>query len=481
MTVTPSHRGATPRVAVDWVYIRTRTLVLGGLLLVGLVGAGAWWWMAGGAVPAEERAAQAIASAEQVIAAAHSRWGESPPLTRAQKHLARARELYVNDSYGTSLQEAQAAETLAREVLEGRSSANETSVRISRVDGDVRIKRSGQFMWESATERSMLSMGDQIRTGNRGSAQLVFFDGTMMTVRPGTLLEIRELFRDNQKHVQRVSERLAWGSLHASTNETEGVESVHEVSTASAAVRARQSSEFRVSHDRERGTSEFVSLEGELSLQTGDREVVLPERTRVSTSKGEIVETAKILAPPLLKAPSDARTFLATQKGSIELLWFQVRGAEYYQLQISRHPTFSNIEFEQEGLRDARSSLPALPPGKYYWHVAAVDGDGYPGRWSDTRRFRVLGEKFRDPDDTEPPPLKISEILVVGSNAIISGYSEPGALVWIGGERVDVNDDGKFTWVIKLHHDGENKIRFQAQDAAGNETNQVGYAYVDVF
>ena len=94
-------------------------------------------------------------------------------------------------------------------------------------------------------------------------------------------------------------------------------------------------------------------------------------------------------------------------------------------------------------------------------------------------KFRVVSADFRDPDDKTPPPLTIDEVLVVGANAIVVGRSEPGALLWIEGERVDTDEKGRFTWVVKLQKDGENKIRFTAQDAAGNETRRVASAYLD--
>ncbi|MDQ7006478.1 MAG: FecR domain-containing protein [Acidobacteriota bacterium] len=480
MTSIPDPGRATPRVAVDWVYVRTRTLIALVLVVLAAGGGGAWWWFGRDGLPLAQRAARAVAVAEEAVGQAREKVSGGELLTRAQRHLDLARRALVDEVYGEALTEAGTARDLAVQILGPAEEGGQPGVRITRVDGDVRIKRAGQFMWESASERALLAMGDQIRTGTRGRARLVFFDGTLLTVQPGTLLEIRELFRDESQGVQRVSERLAWGRVHGSTHESEGVDSVHEVSTASAALEARTESEFRVAHDREKGTSEFVALDGEVSLRAGDQQVPLAPLTRVSIQQGRIVDSKKILEPPLPKNPPDARTFLAPQSRRIQLDWFAVDGAESYRVQLSRHPAFGTI-LQEKQVVEARCDLPALPEGTFYWRIAAVDGDGDPGRWSDTRKFRVLGEKFQDPDDTQPPPLEVSEILVVGSNAIISGRSEPGALVWISGERVDVDDDGRFTWVIKLHHDGENRIRFQAQDAAGNETNRVGYAYVDVY
>jgi len=121
----------------------------------------------------------------------------------------------------------------------------------------------------------------------------------MMTVDAGTLLEIRELRRDQARRTQHVSERLAWGQLSAQTRETQGYESVHEVDTAAASVRTRRPAEFRVSHDKQRQQSEVVATRGTLTVETGGKEEQLPEATRLRVEEGRVVERSSLLDPPV--------------------------------------------------------------------------------------------------------------------------------------------------------------------------------------
>ncbi len=467
-------------VAVEWVYVRYRT-VLAVLVIVALAaGGGAWWWLGGRGGADRDAADRAIARAEELLARARERHPGSEPLDRAGEHLAAAREARAAGDWPGAVDEAEAAALLARDVLD-QEGGGETGVRLVRVEGDVRIKRAGQFLWEGATERMVLHEGDQVRTGGDGTARLLYFDGAMMTVSPGTLLEIRELFRDGRARRQRVAERLAWGRLRAATRAAPGVDSVHEVATEDVRVRAAGTAEFEVGHDREAGRSEVVSLAGEVRLDTADREVPLPENTRVSLARGRIVEQERLLAPPDQVSPPDQKAFLAPREAQVTLSWGPVSGASFYHLVLATRPFFAQATLDLDHLARTSVELPPLAPGTYYWRVAAVDGKGNEGRWSPVRRFRVLGSEFRDPDDRTPPALEVREILVVGANAIIHGRTEPGALLWIDGERVDLEDDGSFTWVIRLRRDGENRISFLAQDAAGNETRRTGYAYVDAY
>lgn len=471
-----------PRVSVEWIYVRYSTVVIILAALVLASGGAAWWFFFNGqdGTPREDAEAE-IAHADSLIAEARVLAPDEPALALAGQHVESARNHFVHEDFAPAMQEAGTASVLARDVIDRYRGGGDIGVRVVRVDGDVRIKRGGQFLWEEAVERARLETGDQVKTSQGSTAQLVYFDGSVVTVQPGTLLEIRELTRDPANRRQRVSEHLAWGTVRTATQAPVGVDSVHEVNTESASVRARNSAEFQVTHDQEKGRSEVVSVKGELQLRTGERTLAIPESTRVELARGEVVSTSHLLAPPRPLSPPDQKAFMAPRESLVKLAWEPLPEADFYRVQLSDRPLFTSLLSEHEHVRRTSVDLPPLSPGVYYWRAAGVDEQGHLGRWSLVRKFQVLGAEFRDPDDTAPPPLKIAEILVVGTNAIISGSSEPGSLVWIDGERVDVEEDGRFTWVIKLHQDGRNKIDFVAQDAAGNETRRAGYAHVEAY
>lgn len=477
----PSTKAARqgPRVTLDWIYIRTRTLLLLGAAIAAGLGVLAWSYL-GPELGASGKARARIEAAQVEMDRARSLSPAHEAIPRADRHLADAWRAFHQEEWAEATRKAEEAHGLARSILDAHA-ASEAGVRVAHRSGTVQIKRAGRFVWEDASETSILQVGDQIRTGADGSAQLVFFDGAMTTIKPGTLIEIRELTRDPDRKVQRVSERLAWGTMQADTRETGSVDSVHRVQTDGASVEARKPARFELSHDRERGASEVRALEGSVTLVGSEGQIEVPESTRVALDRGEIRETSELLPPPRLLRPRDRRSFVAPRESRVTLSWEAVESADFYHSQVARRPLFTSIEQEVDSVAGTRHQLHPLPPGTYYWRIAAVDERGRRGRWSAARALRVVGSEFRDPQDTEPPPLTVSEILVVGTNAILSGRTEPGAQVWIADERVDVNEDGSFTWVIKLRRDGRNDIQLLAEDAAGNETRRVSQAYVDVF
>ncbi len=72
--------------------------------------------------------------------------------------------------------------------------------------------------------------------------------------------------------------------------------------------------------------------------------------------------------------------------------------------------------------------------------------------------------------DIIPPDLKIEEVEpTYYDNAVITGVTEPGALLTIDGKEVEVAEDGTFSYEVSLKV-GENKFKFIATDQAGNET-----------
>jgi hypothetical protein len=119
--------------------------------------------------------------------------------------------------------------------------------------------------------------------------------------------------------------------------------------------------------------------------------------------------------------------------------------------------------------------------GAYYWKVAAVSSSGVRGPFSEPRHFRVTSERIRDRGDTTPPRLEITEFVQTGPMLIINGTTEPGALLWIDSEKVDVYEDGSFYSVIRLKKEGVNELHLLAQDAAGNEARLTHRAYVDSY
>lgn len=482
-------RGLRDSLQVEWFNVTYRSIVLGvaALLLLVAGGGGYWFWSRHHAP--RQQATAAIERAELRLgeAARLDRGGEVAELVGgAGTALDEARGELLQADYDHSRVAAMRSENLSLKALaiaRGDDDASGTMVRFYRIEGDVRVKKTGAFSWESADSRMMLRIGDQIKTSSSASAELLYFDGTVTRIEPGSLLEIKDLYQDPVTNVRRVREKLTWGELRASTQKRNVRGSYHEVATERATARAEDAGEFRVAFDRERRTAEFDVFDGKIQVGTGSRKENLIEGERIrTTGDGTFGAKQRLPGVPMLISPSDQRVFIFGQpeRERIPLSWEQVGGAARYNLMISDGALFTRPLYDAER-RETTVVIDGVPTGTYYWRVAALNPDGARGPFSEARRFRVTSQQIRDAADAEPPPLEIHDFVAVGAMVIVNGSTEPGASLWIDNEKVEVNDNGTFYAVVRLRKEGLNELAFVAQDTAGNETAIRRPAYYEMF
>ena len=77
--------------------------------------------------------------------------------------------------------------SLATRDLRGRrrSRTPQRKVQFSKIEGDVRVKRAGAFSWKNANTKMILRVGDQVKTSSSGSAEVIYFDGTVTSDQAG--------------------------------------------------------------------------------------------------------------------------------------------------------------------------------------------------------------------------------------------------------------------------------------------------------
>ena len=116
-----------------------------------------------------------------------------------------------------------------------------------------------------------LQEGDSIKTSSSGSAQLIYFDGAVSTVAPGTLLTIRHLSEDPVTKVRRVSEKIDFGEVRASTRDRNVQGSYHEISTSKISARTEQAGEMRVAYDEKKKDSRIDVFGGRVQVGSASK------------------------------------------------------------------------------------------------------------------------------------------------------------------------------------------------------------------
>src|SRR5262245_41226593 len=67
-----------------------------------------------------------------------------------------------------------------------------TSARFTSIEGNIKVKTVGTFEWVTADKDIILKKGDLVKTGPGSTAEITFFDGTVVHVRPDSLITIEE-------------------------------------------------------------------------------------------------------------------------------------------------------------------------------------------------------------------------------------------------------------------------------------------------
>jgi hypothetical protein len=475
-------------IQVEWFNVTYRsvgTVVLTALLALGSIGG--YWFYRFQWLPRTE-AGTAIDRADNRLGEAASLGSDGQQaeiVSGARLLLDEARSEFTGRKYETARVAAIRSENLSSKAigLARGGDRKQRMVRFYRIEGDVRVKPAGEFSWEQAKAKMTLQIGDQVKTSSSASAQLIYFDGTITTIQPGSLLEIRDLYEDPVTMVRRVREKLNWGELKASTQKRNVRGSYHEVSTEQVSARTEDAGEFRVAYHRWNKTAEVDVFDGHLTVDARSRKESLVGGERIRAGEdGRLLQKESLPGVPRLLSPSDQRVFIYEdpQKEKITLSWEGVASASRYHLMIADRALFAETLYDAER-KETTAVINGVAPGSYYWRVAALSEKGVQGPFSPARRFRISSQQIRDQADTEAPDLEISDFVAIGAMVIVNGRTEPGANVWVDNEKIDVDDSGTFYAVIRLRREGFNELQFVAQDSAGNETAMNRSAYVESF
>ncbi len=477
-------------ILLDWFNVTYRTLFVAAVALVAVGGGGGYFvyltLIYAGSPKSEARLA--IGQAEDALEKAGPATQQDAASTlkqAAQRLLAEARRQYDASNYEDARRAAVESKLNSEKALAISRGESAREVQFYRIEGDVKVKRVRELIWVDAERGMTLAVGDQIKTSSRSSAQIIYFNGSITTVKPGSLLEIKDLYDNPATRVQQVRERLREGRVTASTREAAAEGSYHEVATDTTVAQSADRTDFEVAYDRAKSTTEVQVFSGSATLTAGQgAPVTLGSAEKVDVDGQEQVSAVEKLPPsPVLAQPVDQRIFLMREGGppTVDLSWDPVDGAVSYRLQISSAPLFAEPMVDLKDLRTTAASLPGVREGGYYWRVAAMFDEGKEGPFAAARKFKVLAGVIAQANDSTPPTLSIDDFLVFATQVIVRGRTEPGALLTIVGNRVDIADDGSFTTVVSLTRGGSTKVHFVAQDMAGNETRVERVATVDAY
>lgn len=332
------------------------------------------------------------------------------------------------------------------------------------VQGRVEFRRGERGEWEEARSRAVLHSGDYVKTGANGSAEIVFLDGTLYTVRPNTLFVVARRSGGLGNSVQTIRMEYGWVNLNTAQRSSR-------IETPRAEARIARESEAAVGYDREGGVGRYVAYRGSLDVEDeGGTVRRVGALEQVTQRAGVLLEPRPVPKAPSLLAPGENFAAPLDRGSTLELSWDPVEGADRYLLQVSRNRLFVDNVIDVANRTKTRATLGLRGEGTFEWRVAAATREGVQGPWSAPRSFRVVGAAGAgERGDRTPPILEVDRIQALGSLVLVSGRTEPGATVSVNGELSAVAANGTFSKTVQIASEGWNFIELRAADPSGNE------------
>jgi hypothetical protein len=337
-----------------------------------------------------------------------------------------------------------------------------------RVTNTVKHRRGNAISWSGGRKGDRLRDGDSVQTFDRSTARIRFTEGNILDMSPNSLVVIQRTERDSVRSGIDSQLVMVGGELRGTLGAGDRASGV-EVALPGGRVKIRSgtrdssAAQFKINTTERRGSTIAV-YRGVAELDAKGRTIeVAPNFASTIGLDGTVAKPVPLPAPPVLVEPVNDRTYsFADRTEKIRFSWKGMRSADSYHVVIARDPGFDDVVYDGH-VAKAELRRGDLTGGTYYWRVSSVAA-GLEGAFSASARLKVV-------QDGEGPMLEVhvSQKAQGAHTFTLSGRTEPGAQVFVGGRRIPVTDAGSFQFTLE-QDPGSNVVAVRAEDAAGNVT-----------
>ena len=334
-------------------------------------------------------------------------------------------------------------------------------------EGEVKVRAAGTADWVMAARGMALGKHDLVRTQPGAAAEIAFSDGTLVHLRPDSLVSLEATREQSNTGRRQVAWHIASGEVQCRTGPRREPGSAAAVSTPAvqALLGGTSSAAIRVA---ETGASEFRLFEGtgEVTTRTGRQvELATAQALRVS-AEGQLGPKLALPSPPLLDPTQYQAVVGNAASGAVARLnWRPAPAALAYRVMVDHNAAFAWPLVDRTGIKEHAVELRGLVPGRYYWRVAALGRDNLEGAFSEYARLDVV--RGHPAAKLTPPPLWVDSIEVRDLIAQVKGRTEPFARVTINGQKAEVRLDGSFNEFVILLPRKIQEVVVQAHGADG--------------
>ena len=343
--------------------------------------------------------------------------------------------------------------------------------RLTAVEGKVKVKPNAREAWERARLSDQLHVGDVVQTETRAGAEISFNSGSVVSVRPDSVVYIGGSAE---------ASTAAWRVQSGRVNFSVGDETTEIVTpTVRATAWQNASGNLDVTDAGETGVKIF---RGQAEVETTQgQKITLTENQAVQVdAAGKAGARLDLPPPPTLVAPAaKARLpLVAPPAASVRLSWNAVKNGVTYRVAMDYNVTQANLllsaALDEPSIASTSHEITGLDVGQYFWRVSAVNKDGLEGAFSRVSFFAVVEPETPQPAPTpgvKPPALVLQALDEVAPGVVhVGGRTDPGAILLVNGTAVKVMPDGSFSEHVRRSGPGEVVIR--ATGADGQITEQ---------
>jgi len=364
-------------------------------------------------------------------------------------------------SWENSARLAAAAGQLARqahqECLEKRNTSADATV--TDRSGTVQGRSAAEMVWNDLSLYSKLYENNRVRTLSNSYAEISFQDQSRIRLNENSQAVIQKMRVDLLSKERDSSVKLEKGAAFALLQSNQKKKKFNlNIPGVKTEINSKS---FWVQRDEE--TTKIANYEGEIQVTSGEDSVVIEENhgSKIGAD-GEIGKSRELLHGTTLIAPFN-NSILAG--GSVKLEWAPVTQAVRYLLQVSADYSFKNIIINSEDIQEGTFTTEGLKDGAYYWTIAAIDREGFPGPTSPRGFFYIFS-------DTTHPFLYVihpqEQDIFKTDTLHITGETEANVQLFIDGQATSLNGS-RFEMAYQLN-EGINKITVLVRDAGGNES-----------
>jgi hypothetical protein len=342
--------------------------------------------------------------------------------------------------------------------------------RLTAVEGRVKVKPNAKEAWAEARLADRLHVGDVVQTETRAGAQIQFNSGSLVSVRPESVVYIGGSAE---------ASTAAWRVQSGRVNFSVGDETTEIVTpTVKATALQNTAGNIDVTGIGEtgvkifRGQAEVETTQGQ-TIQLGENQAVKVDAAGKAGARLDLPPPPTLVAP----APRASLPFVAPPEVTAKLSWSPVAGGVTYRVAMDYNVTQANLllsaALDEPGIATTTHELQGLDVGRYFWRVAAVNKDGVEGAFSRVSFFSVVepeSPRPTPPPGPRPPALVMLALDEVAPGIVhVAGKTDPGAVVTVDGTEVRVLPDGSFSEYVRRSGPGGLVVRATGPDGQFTE------------